>query len=90
MGLDLVELVMEMESTFGIDIPNADAERLTTVGLLYDYIATRVSPANVNPGGGPYAGELWERYLDVIERELGVARADLVPGARFVDDLGAD
>jgi acyl carrier protein len=90
MGLDIVELFIQMESTFGIDIPNADAEKLTTVGLLYDYIATRFSSANVNSDGGPYSGELWERYLDVIEQELGVARADLRPSARFVQDLGVD
>ena len=90
MGLDVVELFMEMESAFGISIPNADAERLTTVGSLYDYIAIRVAPSIQDIGGGPYSGELWERYLNVIERELSVPRSDVLPGARFVEDLGAN
>jgi len=88
MGLDLVEMVMEVESEFGIEISEADAERLRTVGLLFDYVHARVAPT---PGVGvPYAGELWERYLSVLERELGVDRDRLQPTARFVDDLGVD
>lgn len=38
MGLDGVELVMEVEETFGFSIPDEDAEVLDTVGKLYDYI----------------------------------------------------
>ena len=38
MGLDLVELVMEVEETFGFSIPDADAATLDTVGKLYDYV----------------------------------------------------
>jgi hypothetical protein len=34
--------------------------------------------------------EVWERLLDVIEREAGVERERLAPSARFVDDLGMD
>ena len=38
MGLDSVELVMEVEEAFGFSIPNEDAAVLVTVGQLYDYI----------------------------------------------------
>ena len=38
MGLDGVELVMEVEETFGFSIPDEDAAALHTVGKLYDYI----------------------------------------------------
>ena len=38
MGLDLVELVMEVEETFGFSIRDEDAAKLDTVGKLYDYI----------------------------------------------------
>jgi hypothetical protein len=72
MGLDVIEMVMEVESAFGIDIPDADAARLTTVGALYDYVARQTAPGATVADGGPYSGELWERYLDVLEREIGV------------------
>jgi hypothetical protein len=42
MGLDLVEYVLALESTFGIDIPDADAVRLETPRLLIDYLASRL------------------------------------------------
>ena len=37
-SLDLVELIMEFEEEFGVEIPDDDAENITTVGLAVDYI----------------------------------------------------
>ncbi|GAC1481210.1 MAG: hypothetical protein NVS1B4_26410 [Gemmatimonadaceae bacterium] len=45
MGLDLVEYVLALESSFGIDIPNADAVRLETPRLLIDYLVSRLPVA---------------------------------------------
>ena len=94
MGLDIVELVMEVEETFGIDIPDHDAERLRTVGDLYWYVREHVPDPAVSNAAPHHAGtpvdEVWERLLDVIEKEAGLKRERLVPAARFVADLGMD
>ncbi len=37
-SLDQVELVMAFEDQFGADIPDEDAEKLTTVGGVIDYL----------------------------------------------------
>jgi hypothetical protein len=39
MGLDSVELVMEVEKHFSISIPDAEAERAYTIGKLVDCVA---------------------------------------------------
>ncbi len=41
-SLDTVELVMALEDEFGMDIPDEEAEKLTTVGKAMDYILTSV------------------------------------------------
>ena len=37
-SLDTVELVMALEEEFGTEIPDEDAEKITTVQQIYDYI----------------------------------------------------
>ena len=41
-SLDTVELVMALEDEFQLDIPDEEAEKLTTVGKALDYILSRV------------------------------------------------
>lgn len=37
-SLDTVELIMEFEKAFGIQIPDDQAEKITTVGEAIDYV----------------------------------------------------
>mgnify|MGYP000055914999 FL=1 len=37
-SLDTVELIMQLEEEFGIEIPDDDAEKITTVGAAVEYI----------------------------------------------------
>ena len=37
-SLDTVELIMEFEEEFDLDIPDADAEKITTVGAAFEYV----------------------------------------------------
>jgi acyl carrier protein len=80
MGLDVVEMVMAVEAEFDLDIPDADAGRLATVGDLYWYVREHAAVTE----------DLWGRLLDVIERETAVKRERLHPEARFTRDLGLD
>ena len=41
-SLDIVELVMALEEEFDIEIPDADAEKVTTVGEVVEYIKENV------------------------------------------------
>jgi acyl carrier protein len=40
-SLDTVELVMAFEEEFGADIPDEDAEKLTTVGAVVNYMKSK-------------------------------------------------
>ena len=42
-SLDTVELVMALEDEFDMDIPDEEAEKMTTVGKAIDYILSHVS-----------------------------------------------
>ena len=41
-SLDTVELIMAFEEEFGIEIPDEDAENLTTVGKALEYLKSKL------------------------------------------------
>jgi acyl carrier protein len=43
-SLDIVELVMAMEETFDIEIPDDDAEKIQTIGDAFSYVKERIGP----------------------------------------------
>ncbi len=42
-SLDIVELIMALEEEFGIEISDEDAERITTVKDVVDYIGNKLA-----------------------------------------------
>ena len=40
-SLDTVELIMQLEEEFGIEIPDDDAESITTIGKAVEYIDSK-------------------------------------------------
>ena len=41
-SLDIVELIMALEEEFDLEIPEADAEKISTVGDVVEYIKANV------------------------------------------------
>ncbi|MBI3111643.1 MAG: acyl carrier protein [Ignavibacteria bacterium GWA2_55_25] len=42
-SLDTVELVMEFEKAFNVQIPDEDAEKISTVGDAVNYLTSKIS-----------------------------------------------
>jgi acyl carrier protein len=51
-SLDTVEMIMEIEDEFGIEIPDEDAEKLVTVGEAIEYVKRKVEEKEAQAGGG--------------------------------------
>ena len=75
MGLGTVELVMETEDTFGVSIPDRDAERIRTAGQLTDWLmgalAKRLAVSRSTCASRNVFHELRRNLLSVF----GVARS---------------
>jgi acyl carrier protein len=87
MGLDSVELVMAVEERFDISIPDAVAAKLTTVGLLQDCVVAelrRLGRTDI------LAMDVLSLLRGIICKQLGVKPHEVVPSARFVEDLRID
>jgi acyl carrier protein len=87
MGFDTVELVMAIEEEFGVKIPDADAERMSSVGDVASYVfeqLQRLGRTDID------ADSVIERVRAVTVAQLGVDPDVVFPWTRFVEDLGAD
>jgi acyl carrier protein len=87
MGLDTVEMVMSVEETFGIRIPNEVAATIVTVGQLHEHVVAELNRCNAVEADRE---RVFEQLRDIICEQLGVDPALVRPEARIVEDLGAD
>ena len=94
-SLDIVELVMEFEKEFNIDIPDEDAEKLRTVGDAVGYLNTKMASSvmkrrvvvtgmgAITPVGNDVA-TTWRAIIDGRVRRARRSRSSIashVPGA---------
>lgn len=86
MGLDSVELLLAIEEEFGVDIPNSDAEKMITVGDVYEWL--KIHAGNIDPANSQE--QIWRRLVEVFVRQALVSPEQVKPDARIVRDLGID
>jgi hypothetical protein len=91
-SLSTIELAMHIEKAFDVDFQDALPADLLTVGSLFDFILRQRSGGDARPGRGPYYGQLWEHYLEIVEEEIAhplapFVRRRLTPATRFREDL---
>jgi acyl carrier protein len=99
MGLDAVELIMEIEKTFGITFPErAPSPVIATVGDLYQFILGRLAESTpetllcqgtlTSDLGDWTPREVWEILRVLIAEQLGVPLERVTESAHLAKDLG--
>jgi acyl carrier protein len=88
MGLDTVELLMEIERAFGIAIPDQQAEQIITVGDYYEVVWEHLQR-------DPEKNRLSRQEVETTINQIivafgGVEPHEVVPGASITNDLGLD
>ena len=86
MGLDIVELVMEWEEAFSINIGDDEAATLSTPAEVCDLVEQKLQDANKSPG----RDEIERLVRKITIRQLGIAPDDYRIDARFVEDFRMD
>lgn len=91
MGLDIVELIVAIEDTFGIEIPDRDAENLATVGSLADYVYRALRGRETYKRDSRYNRELVERIVIlIVSDKCGIKPENIERRHSFTTDLGMD
>jgi len=78
---------MAVEEEFSLEIPDAAAEKMITVGDMHSFVVSELRRR-----GRPDVDDIrvFERLREIICTQLGVKAELVVPEVEFVKDLGAD
>lgn len=86
MGLDLVELAIRTEESFGITIDDRDAEQITTVGGLYRYVLKQLEAKG--PSSSPCkSAAVFYRLRRALGQSFGIERERVRPTTEIEDFL---
>jgi acyl carrier protein len=77
MGLDIVELVMEIEEAFDISIPDDRASKMLTVGDVYEFILEKTADSTLKSSTCLSAAAFYDLRRHV--RSLGLSYSEIRP-----------
>jgi hypothetical protein len=84
LGLDSVELVFAIEAAFDVQVTDAEASQLRTLGDIHHLLVAKL----VLTGAAVDQRALWEQLCQVIVKNQGISRERLVATAEIRRDLG--
>lgn len=89
MGLDSVEVIMDIEDRFGIEITDAEAARCARVGDLLGVVMTKLEAGETTkPERQQWTRQqVLEEMRDIIVEQAGVRRELVTLEARLREDL---
>jgi len=80
MGLDSVEFVLALEDSFGIEIPNASAELMSTPRDVINYLVGALPRADTGPCLSQHA---FYKLRTALRSQSGIARAAITPDSEL-------
>ena len=92
MGLDSVEIVLELEREFKIRVPDDEAERVRTVDDLVALVIRALNASEDPPvlDDAHLRTIVFEKVRDIVAEIIGIDARRVVPSARLIEDLGVD
>jgi acyl carrier protein len=92
MGLDSVEIIMDIEDRFGIEITDAEAARCVRVGDLLDCVMTKLKTGQTSKPGRQQCttSQVLEEIRDIIAEQAGVRRERITLEAELRGNLEID
>lgn len=84
MGPDIIDLIMDIEATFDIDVPDEEWEKAATVGGIYEIVRGALGKPTAE---SPDSTDLWEQLLDVIQENTSIRQSVLLYDAALAKDL---
>jgi acyl carrier protein len=87
MGLDGVELVMEIEDEFEIQTSDSDAAAMLTIGDVVLYVASQKDQRATDAAD---VQKIRHRVCVIVSEQMGVPIASLSDATRFVEDLNVN
>lgn len=86
MGLELVELVMEIEDRFDVSIPDERASRMSTVGDTRDEVV-RLLIAGGTPQAHDLPDEVMAGIVEIVSKQMAMKPAQIEADSRWVGDI---
>ncbi len=87
MGLDAIEILLEVDRDFGIKIPDDESENLLTMADLRDSIVKHLLADQANLEAH-LPRLVFEHLRTIVSEQMGIKRAKIHPDSNFVEDLG--
>lgn len=88
MGLDSVDLIVQIEKAFDIQIPDSEAEKISTVGHLYACVERHY--VALTKDSGPDRLDIQTVINHILTERFGIEPQEIAPNKSLTNDLGID
>ena len=86
MGLDMIEIALDIEDRFDIRIPDGFWSEVHTVGDVFEGVLKLL--AETHPSQPIDRERVWQTLVKIHVEQLAVKPYEVTPESRYIEDLG--